>query len=410
MKILWVSDAPNVPTGQGNQTRLILSHLHVLGHDVVNYGVYADATQPYLYNGIRVYPTRNFQSIDALRALLNQERPDVVVLWADARFFLPIFSWLDEFRDRTRFVFYHLWDNDPVPTFNRRMYSPFDAVVAASEFTYNLLSQAEGLAPFLHHIPLAISPDEFYPLGEDELEEARRNILPPSDPFDFLIFWNNRALPRKRPGDVLHAFAEFNKRMLKKDVRSLLVMNTRPPQSDHSAEDVVAYRTLFPGTPIFLSQEFNSVENLNIFYNLCDITCNFSFHEGFGLSVGESLMAGTPVAVTRTGGMPEQVRGKDGKVFGKIVAPVERMLHCSVGNVAEMPYIYSDVVSRDGMVDAFYQLWQMKKHGTLKPLGLAAREHNIQKYAPTVVASQFSQFFEELCSRPAQPPYRTVIL
>ena len=42
-------------------------------------------------------------------------------------------------------------------------------------------------------------------------------------------------------------------------------------------------------------------------YNLSDVTINISDAEGFGLSTFESLMCETPIIVTMTGGLQEQV-------------------------------------------------------------------------------------------------------
>ena len=42
---------------------------------------------------------------------------------------------------------------------------------------------------------------------------------------------------------------------------------------------------------------------LNYLYNMADITINVASNEGFGLTTAESVMAGTPIIVTVTGGL-----------------------------------------------------------------------------------------------------------
>ena len=41
-------------------------------------------------------------------------------------------------------------------------------------------------------------------------------------------------------------------------------------------------------------------------YNLADVTMNMASNEGFGLGTCESLMCGTPISVTVTGGCPTE--------------------------------------------------------------------------------------------------------
>ena len=53
---------------------------------------------------------------------------------------------------------------------------------------------------------------------------------------------------------------------------------------------------------------------MNLLYNIADITVLMSSNEGWGLSLTESMMAGTMIAANVTGGMQDQMRFvKDGK-------------------------------------------------------------------------------------------------
>ena len=44
-------------------------------------------------------------------------------------------------------------------------------------------------------------------------------------------------------------------------------------------------------------------KDMNLMYNMADVTVGISSNEGFGLSTAESLMAGTPIIVNVTGGL-----------------------------------------------------------------------------------------------------------
>jgi glycosyltransferase involved in cell wall biosynthesis len=56
---------------------------------------------------------------------------------------------------------------------------------------------------------------------------------------------------------------------------------------------------------VFTNSQF-STDELNLLYNLSDVTINMASNEGFGLATCESVKAGTPIVVNVTGGMQDQ--------------------------------------------------------------------------------------------------------
>ena len=59
--------------------------------------------------------------------------------------------------------------------------------------------------------------------------------------------------------------------------------------------------------------------DMNMLYNISDVTINIASNEGFGLGTAESLMAGTPIVVNVTGGLQDQCgfRKEDGSLLVK---------------------------------------------------------------------------------------------
>jgi glycosyltransferase involved in cell wall biosynthesis len=55
---------------------------------------------------------------------------------------------------------------------------------------------------------------------------------------------------------------------------------------------------------------------MNFLYNLADITVLPSNAEGWGLALTESMMAGTMIMATVTGGMQDQMRFEDENGIG----------------------------------------------------------------------------------------------
>jgi glycosyltransferase involved in cell wall biosynthesis len=59
---------------------------------------------------------------------------------------------------------------------------------------------------------------------------------------------------------------------------------------------------------VLLTQDSLSEEQLNMFYNLADATILLTSNEGWGLSLTESMLAGTPIIANVQGGMQDQMR------------------------------------------------------------------------------------------------------
>ena len=89
-------------------------------------------------------------------------------------------------------------------------------------------------------------------------------------------------------------------------------------------------------------------------YNMADVTVNISDAEGFGLGTLESLSCGTPIIVTMTGGLQEQVT--DGKEwFGVGIEPASK---CIIGS-QDVPYIYEDRASKEDFFSALHKMYNM---------------------------------------------------
>tara|TARA_R110002094_G_scaffold130934_1_gene124296 strand:- start:92 stop:538 length:447 start_codon:yes stop_codon:yes gene_type:complete len=109
-------------------------------------------------------------------------------------------------------------------------------------------------------------------------------------------------------------------------------------------------------------------------YNVAHCTLNISDAEGFGLATLESLSCETPIVVTMTGGLQEQVTdGKDW--FGIGIEPSSKAL---IGS-QQVPYIYEDRVCEKDVVDAMENIFNMSEEQR-KKLGKKGRKHVEKNY------------------------------
>ena len=70
---------------------------------------------------------------------------------------------------------------------------------------------------------------------------------------------------------------------------------------------VATIQAICPEYKVVLDDSRRAPEEMVAFYNLADVTANISSNEGFGLSIAESIMCGTPVIATVTGGLQDQL-------------------------------------------------------------------------------------------------------
>lgn len=349
IKILAISDDIRFNSGVGIQLRKLLLGLVSTGrYEIVEMAgsVQPRNVQPTVVNGIKLYPYdmsgNPVHTSQIFKQIFYNENPDIVLAFSDPRFFTWLFAMDYEFRGKAKLVYYHTWDNEPFPKYNVPWYSCCDEVVMLSKFSYNLMQNNGVDCTFIPH---GVDASEFYPLSNSERTLKRTNFLTHNKvDADHIIFWNNRNIYRKRPGDIIRWFIEFSE----DHPRSCLFMNTKIQDSE-GTDLLSVIHDIYPNkkNPILINNNPVSTQELNLFYNLANTTINTSYNEGFGLSVLESLATATPVIATKTGGMTEQMT--DGTtVFGKLLEPAVRHLFGVQGSA----YIYQDFVSDKDVLDA----------------------------------------------------------
>lgn len=395
-KLLFISDDIRMNTGVGIQTKKLLKGLAKTNkYNIVLAGcaINPKSTTPIKQDGILMYPIpvkNEYGSPRILRQILSIEKPDYIIPFGDPRFFYYLFRMDNEIRQFSKLLFYHTWDNDPFPKYNVPIYDACDAVVMISKFSYDFIKPNISTPTFLAQH--GYDPTEFFKLPDEEIEKERENIfklLKVTGP-RFIVFWNNRNILRKRPGDVLNIFKEFNKT----HPNSILIMHTDPV--DAEGIDIMQFHNDLglENFPIVFSFEKINSQKLNILYNVADVSLNISHSEGFGLCVGESLLAETPVIATETGGMIEQLRAvthcdeivpdsdrkgrqtyDELKEFGQLVEPAVRTLF----GVPGASYINQDYVSTQDVIEALDYFYNMPKKD-LKKLGEDGREFIINNF------------------------------
>ena len=394
-KILMLCDHPLVPSGVGTQAKYLIEGLLATGR--YKFHVWGGAMKHPNYNVQRVEPEKygddwiitpvdGYGDKDRMRRTLQDEKPDAILLFTDPRFFTWIWEMEDEIRPLCPILYWHVWDNDPVPQYNKIFYDSTDYVVTLSKKT-DALVRGTGYSDTVY-IPHAVSPQLFKPLPEDQVMRFRQEHLGPHWDKEFLVFWNNRNARRKMTGDVIDSFAKFLRRV--GEDKAALVMHTQV--GDPEGQNILEVaKCCGVDRNLVVSEQRVPAEVINLFLNACDVTINIANNEGFGLGTLESLMSGTPIVVNMTGGLQYQIGGwweghnvddqdfatelarkrwnRDGfeQFWGVPVFPATR----SCTGSQQIPYIYDDRVAHEDVVEALLSMHRMGREKR-KALGVKA--------------------------------------
>ena len=291
MNIGYISDDIRLSTGYGKIGKAVCTHLTKQGHKVITLGgsLNSEPFQPIKHEGITIFPVNGYGGNAHIDYLLNVKL-DVLLINADPRFFEHVWEMDAEIRKNCPLIFLHLWDDEPFPIFNVPKYKCCDHIIAASKFTYNLLTEGfkdiEGMPP-LTYIPIGTNLDVYRPLLSDKKEEVRKYFLGLiNNAFNpkFIVGFIGRFAVRKRVIDIMDAFTEFAKD--KKDVM-LLLHTTLQDEAG-----VIGYvkEQLFKNSPIVISQMMHQPEDtLNELLNMFCVNINLSSAEGFGMPIIQNI-------------------------------------------------------------------------------------------------------------------------
>ena len=166
----------------------------------------------------------------------------------------------------------------------------------------------------LHYVPHGINGEVFKPLDKNDknLIEGKNRFFNGKS-YDYVMFFNSRNVKRKQVSNVLLAYRIFCDNLSKEHAQKVcLILHTEVVgQNGHGTDLPAVKESMCKDYTVFFSQKKITPGEMNFMYNLSDVTINISSNEGFGLSIAESMMSGTPVIVNVTGGLQDQIGQTD---------------------------------------------------------------------------------------------------
>jgi len=349
-------------------------------------------------SSVTLYPFNGYGNPMVLRQLIELEKPDVVLLFTDPRYFTWVFDIENEIRKSCMLAYLEIWDCEPGPLYNFNYYDSCDLLMAISKQTKALTEMVLGenaKDKVIRYVPHGINENHFYPVDKEkeEFKEFKKFILGDRE-YDFVLGFNSRNIRRKSIPDTMLAFKAFLDTLPEdKADKCCLVLHTQP--IDDNGTNLYAVRDLIFGdkgeTNVIFSDRRGSVEYMNHFYNLLDGCILISSNEGWGLSLTEAMMSGKMIIANVTGGMQDQMRftNEQGKWIefdenfstnhlgryrncGEWAIPVFPS-NISLQGSVPTPYIFDDRVDFRDAAKAIRELYDMPKEERERR-GLEARK------------------------------------
>ena len=378
MKILMLSDHALSTSGVGCQSRYLAEGLIEKGcwtirqlGAALKHNKY-DVLSP--HPDLIIKPIDGFGNPDMLRVTLATEKPDLVLIFTDPRFFTWLWQMEDEIHQICPIAYWHVWDNYPSPDFNMSYYASTDLINCHSYLTYEIVK--EKFPERTNFVPHALPPKTFYPLPQQHVDEYRTNFFGPGAKDKFITLWINRNAKRKRPNDVLMSWKKFQDKLTKEQKSDTMLLMHTDPRDQEGPDLQATVAKLGLQETVKFSTERVDFDDMNIIHNISDVCINIAFAEGFGLATLESMQTGNPIIAAKTGGLTRQVIDhRDGTENG---VGLDIKVKSLVGS-QNVPYIYEDYADTQDAANALYKIYSMSKDER-KALGKKARDYVMQEF------------------------------
>lgn len=398
-KALALCDNPLNTSGVGCQAKHLFDRLVATGR--WSFRVFGGAIKHQDYStqvvneDFIVKPVDGFGTPEMLRNVLMQERPDVLFLFTDPRFFLWVFEMEEEVHQICPIAYWHVWDNTPYPKFNDVLYQSTDLINCHSYLTYEMVH--EHFPEKTNFVPHAVPRDMFFTVDDPETVRKHRVDLLGEERVDhFVCIWVNRNARRKMPGNLLYAWKLFLDDLEEREGhrKATLLMHTAPRDPEGQNLEVIADHLGIAENVVY-SVARVSFEEMNLLYAVSDCAISTSSHEGFGLCTLEAMMCAKPIIAPKTGGLTRQVVDhRDGSENGVAIDIEVRDL---VGGQT-VPYIWEDHVSPETVAKSIMKLYGQGSD-VVKNLGQKARAYAHSEFDIDRTVQQWDETMSNLIDR-----------
>ena len=269
---------------------------------------------------VYVQPSNGYGDTSMIRQLIKTQKPDAIFIFTDPRYWIWLFEIEREIRSKIPIVWLNIWDEYPAPMYNKNYYDSVDGLLGISKQTCNINRLVLGdkiKNKVSKYVPHGIDEDTFFPIQEghkdfEALQEFKSNLFKGKE-IEYVVFFNSRNIQRKHPGDTILAFKQFCDIIGEEKAKKVALVMKTEVSSQHGTDLRAIKETFCPELNVMFATEKLSPAQMNLLYNISDLTVLLSSNEGWGLALTESMMAGTMISANVTGGMQDQMRFENEK-------------------------------------------------------------------------------------------------
>lgn len=370
---------------------------------------------------IKLQANNGYGDAQVVRNLLRREKPDAIFIFTDPRYWIWLFDIEREIRNNIPIFWLNIWDQYPAPMYNKNYYDSVDVLMAISKQTKNineLVLGEKAKNKVIEYVPHGIDEQAFYPITKEHpsyenFAKFRKDLFGGKD-IEYVVFFNSRNIARKHPADTILAYKWFCEKIGPEKAKKCALVLKTEISSQHGT-DLKAVRDALCDTSymnVFFNNERLTPEQMNMLYNVADVTVLMSSNEGWGLALTESMMTGTMIIPNATGGMQDQCRfDKDGKWVdftpefpsnnrGTIKDHGEWALPVYPSNLSLQgspltPYIFDDRAAPEDVTERILQAYEMGKEERDRR-GLKGREWATSDEAMMTATNMGSRIIEVL--------------
>ena len=331
---------------------------------------------------VMIQPNDGYGDPRILRTLMKTRKIDAIFLITDPRYFEWLFQIENEVRNQIPIIYLNIWDDLPAPMYNKGFYESVDTLLGISKQTVNINKMVLGdkaKSKTIDYIPHGMNTEVFHPIIVEDLEYTTFKKQTGTEGKDFVLFFNSRNIRRKNIPDTLLAWKYFLDQLPKEKADKCLFILHTELVSEHGTDLQAVVNTIFGENSPNIKFSLNklSSQHLNYLYNLADAQILLTSNEGWGLSLTEALLTGTPIIANVTGGMQDQMRFEDEKgnwidfdndfpsnhrgtykKHGKWAYPVYPATRSLKGS-PKTPYIWDDTCKSEDAAEQIMKLYKM---------------------------------------------------
>jgi len=374
-------------------------------------------------SSVFLYCVDGYGNSQDIMNVINMEKPDAVMLFTDPRYFTHIFDMEDQIRKVCPIAYLNIWDDYPAPKYNQSYYESCDLLMAISKQTKNInelvLKDCNNKNRIFRYIPHGLNHNDYFPISKghelyDEMMDFRKKQVGTEEEVDFILFFNSRNIRRKQIPDAMVAFrAHLDSLPLEKALKCRFILHTEIVSQHGTDLNKIAeyfFGEKYEDCIIFSTNKLDR-KGLNFLYNIADAQVLLTSNEGWGLTLTEAMLAGTPIIANVTGGMQDQMRFEDenGKWFepspeipsnhrgtykkhGEWAFPVYPTSR-SIQGSPPTPYIYDDRCRWEDAAKRYTEIYNLSREER-KAKGLKGREWALSDEAGFTAERQAERVIE----------------